>query len=110
MDEVSNVLNAIDRGEPQAADRLLPLLYDELRRLAAVSLENESASQTLNATALEHKEQADLAMAWLHKAVEAGYDNVEHMKTDADLNALRERDDFKKMLEDLTKAKKSKKE
>ena len=54
------------------------------------------------------KEQADLAMAWLHKAVEAGYDNVEHMKTDADLNALRERDDFKKLLEDLTKAKESK--
>ena len=56
------------------------------------------------------KEQADLAMAWLHKAVEAGYDNVEHMKTDADLNALRERDDFKKLLEDLTKAKESKNE
>ena len=49
-------------------------------------------------------------MAWLHKAVEAGYDNVEHMKTDADLNALRERDDFKKLLEDLTKAKESKNE
>ena len=56
------------------------------------------------------KEQADLAMAWLHKAVEAGYDNVEHMKPDADLNALRERDDFKKLLEDLTKAKESKNE
>ena len=56
------------------------------------------------------EEQADLAMAWLHKAVEAGYDNVEHMKTDADLNALRERDDFKKLLEDLTKAKESKNE
>ena len=56
------------------------------------------------------REQADLAMAWLQKAVEAGYDNVEHMKTDADLNALRERDDFKKLLEDLTKAKESKNE
>ena len=56
------------------------------------------------------KEQAELAMAWQHKAVEAGFDNIEHMKTDADLNALRERDDFKKLLEDLTKAKESKNE
>ena len=55
VDDVSNVLNAIDRGEPQAADRLLPLLYGELRRLAAVSLEDEPAAQTLNATALVHE-------------------------------------------------------
>ena len=44
------------------------------------------------------KEQADLAMAWLHKGVEAGYDNVEHMKTDVDLNAIRERDDSQNCL------------
>jgi len=55
VNDLCNVLNAIDRGEPQAADRLLPLVYDELRRLAAASLEDEPAAQTLNATALVHE-------------------------------------------------------
>jgi hypothetical protein len=47
------------------------------------------------------REQADLAMAWLHKAVAAGYRNVEHMKQDKDLDALREREDFKKLLAEV---------
>jgi hypothetical protein len=47
------------------------------------------------------REQADLAMAWLHKAVAAGYKNSEHMKRDTDLDALREREDFKKLLAEL---------
>jgi serine/threonine protein kinase/tetratricopeptide (TPR) repeat protein len=47
------------------------------------------------------REQADLAMAWLHKAVAAGFTNVEHMKQDTDLEALRERDDFKSLLAEL---------
>jgi serine/threonine protein kinase/Flp pilus assembly protein TadD len=47
------------------------------------------------------KDQADLAMAWLHKAVAAGYKDVEHMKQDTDLDALREREDFKKLLIEL---------
>src|SRR5262249_49134671 len=52
------------------------------------------------------QEQADLAMAWLHQAVAAGYKNAGHMKQDKDLDALRERDDFKKLLADLQAKKK----
>ena len=44
------------------------------------------------------KEQADLAMAWLHKAVAAGFKDAEHIKQDKDLDALRGREDFKKLL------------
>jgi hypothetical protein len=47
------------------------------------------------------KEQADLAMAWLHKAVAVGLNNAEHVKQDKDLGALREREDFKKLLAEL---------
>ena len=52
------------------------------------------------------KEQADLAMAWLHKAVAAGFKDAEHMKKDKDLDALREREDFKKLLAELEAKKK----
>ncbi len=55
MDEVTRILSAIDRGDPQAADQLLPLVYDELRRLAAAKLAQESPGQTLQATALVHE-------------------------------------------------------
>ncbi len=52
------------------------------------------------------KEQADLAMAWLHKAVAAGFKDAEHMKQDKDLDVLREREDFKKLLAELQAKKK----
>lgn len=55
MPEVTQLLNAIDRGDPQAADQLLPLVYDELRKLAAVRMANEKAGQTLQPTALVHE-------------------------------------------------------
>ncbi|HVS39627.1 MAG TPA: ECF-type sigma factor [Gemmataceae bacterium] len=55
MNDVTQALDAIARGEPQAADRLLPLVYDELRRLAAQKLVQEKAGQTLQATALVHE-------------------------------------------------------
>lgn len=55
MSEVTRVLTAIDQGDPQAADQLLPLVYDELRRLAAHKLAQEPAGQTLDATALVHE-------------------------------------------------------
>jgi serine/threonine protein kinase len=51
-------------------------------------------------------EQADLAMAWLHKAVAAGYKNAAHLKQDQDLDALRGREDFKKLLAGLEARKK----
>jgi hypothetical protein len=48
-------LSALGQGDPHAADRLLPLVYDELRRLAAQRLAQEQHEQTLKATALVHE-------------------------------------------------------
>jgi len=55
MSEVTQILCAIERGNPQAAEQLLPLVYDELRRLAAQKLAEEKPGQTLQATALVHE-------------------------------------------------------
>jgi RNA polymerase sigma factor (TIGR02999 family) len=54
MSDVTHILNAIEQGDPRAADQLLPLVYDELRKLAAAKLANEKPGQTLQATALVH--------------------------------------------------------
>jgi RNA polymerase sigma factor (TIGR02999 family) len=61
MSEVTRILEAMERGEVQAADELLPLVYDELRRLANFKMAHESANQTLQPTALVHE-------AWLRLA------------------------------------------
>jgi RNA polymerase sigma factor (TIGR02999 family) len=55
MSEVTRILSAIEEGEPHAAEQLLPLVYDELRRLAAQKLARERPGQTLDATALVHE-------------------------------------------------------
>ena len=55
MSDVSEILSAIAQGDPQAGSQLLPLVYDELRRLAAQKLRREAAGQTLEATALVHE-------------------------------------------------------
>src|SRR5437879_2004519 len=55
MTEVTRILSAIERGEPHAAEELLPLVYDELRKLAAQRLAQEKPGQTLQATALVHE-------------------------------------------------------
>src|SRR5262245_15848798 len=55
MAEVTQILDAIEQGDPQAAEQLLPLVYDELRRLAAKKLTHEKPGQTLDATALVHE-------------------------------------------------------
>jgi RNA polymerase sigma factor (TIGR02999 family) len=55
MSEVTRILSAIEQGQPQAADKLLPFVYDELRRLAAQKLAQERPCQTLQATALVHE-------------------------------------------------------
>jgi RNA polymerase sigma factor (TIGR02999 family) len=55
MSEITQILNAIDQGAPHAADRLLPLVYEELRRLAAQRLAQEKPGQTLEPTALVHE-------------------------------------------------------
>src|SRR5881396_2161908 len=54
MSEVTRILSQIEQGDPQAADQLLPLVYDELRKLAAAKLAQEKPGQTLQATALVH--------------------------------------------------------
>src|SRR6516165_2218793 len=55
MNEVTRVLSAIEGGDPHAAEQLLPLIYDELRQLAAQKLAQEKPGQTLEATALVHE-------------------------------------------------------
>jgi RNA polymerase sigma factor (TIGR02999 family) len=55
MAEITRILEAIDEGEVHAAEELLPLVYDELRRLAAQKLRREKPGQTLQATALVHE-------------------------------------------------------
>src|SRR5216683_7782267 len=55
MSEVTRILSAIEQGDPQAAAQLLPLVYDELRRLAAAQLAREKPGQTLEATARGHE-------------------------------------------------------
>src|SRR5438034_8804671 len=55
MSEVTRILSAIEQGEPHAAAQLLPLVYDELRQLAAQKLAQEKPGQTLQATALVHE-------------------------------------------------------
>ena len=55
MSDVTHILSAIEQGDPQAAKQLLPLVYDELRKLAAQNLAQEKPGQTLDATALVHE-------------------------------------------------------
>jgi len=56
--DVTHILERVEQGDPKAADQLLPLVYEELRKLAAVRMANEKAGQTLQPTALVHE-------AWL---------------------------------------------
>lgn len=58
MSDVTSILHSIESGDPRAADELLPLVYGELRKLAAARMANESGTQTLQPTALVHE-------AWL---------------------------------------------
>jgi RNA polymerase sigma factor (TIGR02999 family) len=55
MKHITQILSAIERGDPNAAEQLMPLVYDELRRLAAQRLAREMPGQTLQATALVHE-------------------------------------------------------
>jgi RNA polymerase sigma factor (TIGR02999 family) len=65
MSDVTQILDAIDAGDPKAAEQLLPLVYEELRRLAAAKMAQEKPGQTLQATALVHE-------AWLKIAGDGG--------------------------------------
>src|SRR5690349_8591954 len=55
MSDVTRILSQIESGDPSAAEQLLPLVYDELRKLAAAKLAQEKPGQTLQATALVHE-------------------------------------------------------
>ena len=55
MTEVTRILSAIEEGDPSAAEQLLPLVYEELRKLAAQKMAQERSGQTLEATALVHE-------------------------------------------------------
>jgi RNA polymerase sigma factor (TIGR02999 family) len=55
MSEVTRILSAIEQGDPRAAEQLLPLVYDELQKLAAQKMSQEAPGQTLQATALVHE-------------------------------------------------------
>ena len=55
MNEVTRILSALDAGDPRAAQQLLPLVYDELRRLAAAQMASEKPGHTLDTTALVHE-------------------------------------------------------
>src|SRR6266446_9353711 len=55
MTDVTRILSAIEQGDPHAAEQLLPLVYDELRKLAADKMAQEKSGQTLQATALVHE-------------------------------------------------------
>src|SRR5210317_824523 len=54
MSDVTQILSQIESGDPSAAEQLLPLVYDELRKLAAAKMAQEAPGQTLQATALVH--------------------------------------------------------
>jgi RNA polymerase sigma factor (TIGR02999 family) len=71
MPDVTQLLNAIERGEPQAASQLLPVVYEELRRLAAQKLSREKPGQTLDATSLVHEAYLRLVPSGRRQPLEA---------------------------------------
>jgi RNA polymerase sigma factor (TIGR02999 family) len=71
MNEVTRILSAVEQGDPHAAQQLLPLVYDELRKLAAVQMAREKPGQTLDATGLVHE-------AYLRLVGDQHFDNRRH--------------------------------
>jgi RNA polymerase sigma factor (TIGR02999 family) len=71
MSDVTRILEAMQQGDPQAADRLLPLVYRELRQIAQAQMSRESPGHTLQATALVHE-------AWLRLGEGARFANRAH--------------------------------
>src|SRR4029079_7155221 len=71
MKDVSRLLNDIEQGDPHAAEQLLPLIYDELRKLAAQTLAQEKPGQTLDPTALVHE-------AYLRLVGDQQFENSRH--------------------------------
>jgi len=82
MTNVTQILSAIDAGDPQAAAQLLPLVYDELRKLAAGHMANEAPGHTLDATALVHE-------AYLRVVGEQKFESRNHFLAAAALSMKR---------------------
>ena len=78
MTDVTRILNAIEQGDAKAADELLPLVYEELRQLAAQKMSRETPGQTLQATALVHE-----AYIRLVERFDQNWDNRRHFFTAA---------------------------
>ena len=74
MSDITHILAKIESGDPAATNQLLPLVYDELRRLAAAKLANEKPGQTLQATALVHEAYLRL----VDQTVPQQWDNQRH--------------------------------
>jgi plasmid stabilization system protein ParE len=86
MTDVTQILSQIEDGNPSAAEQLLPLVYDELRKLAAAKLANEKPGQTLQATALVHK-------AWLRLVADDSPKAIDEQLTDRAIAAAEEQCD-----------------
>ena len=78
MSDVTRILSAIEQGDPQAAEQLLPLVYDELRKLATERMAQEKPGQTLQATALVHEAYVRLVGSPPSQGGEVRWDNRGH--------------------------------
>lgn len=78
MDDITQVLSALAKGDPQATEKLLPLVYDELRRLAASKMAQEKPGQTLDPTALVHEAYLRLVAGGNPSARDAHWDGRGH--------------------------------
>jgi RNA polymerase sigma factor (TIGR02999 family) len=78
MNDVTRILSAIEHGDPHAAEQLLPLVYDELRKLAAQKLAQEKPGQTLDATALVHEAYLRLLANQLDAQAREEWDSRRH--------------------------------
>jgi len=78
MSDVTRILSAMQQGDPQAADQLLPLVYEELRRLAARQFAHEQAGQTLQPTALVHEAYLRLVNPGREARAEPTWDHKGH--------------------------------
>ena len=86
MTDLTRILTAIEQGDPHAAEQLLPLVYDELRKLAAERMAQEKPGQTLEATALVH--EAYLRLVDSEKAPHWDSQQTPHHSTRRGLSCL----------------------
>ena len=86
MSDVTRILSQVESGDPAAAEQLLPLIYDELRKLAAAKLAQEQPGQTLQATALVHEAYVRLVGSETHRT----YGGRSHFFASASTGAARQ--------------------